>query len=63
MLKKYVSISWYLVAFIVAGMIPVAITAYLSVSQAGKIEAQAVQQNELNAYAEFRTMLSDIEQA
>jgi diguanylate cyclase (GGDEF)-like protein len=62
MLKKYVSISWYLVAFIVAGMIPVAITAYLSVSQAGKIEAQAVQQNELNAYAEFRTMLSDIEQ-
>ena len=42
-------------------MIPVAVTAYLSVSQANRIEAQAFRQNQKSAEKEFLSILSRIE--
>jgi diguanylate cyclase (GGDEF)-like protein len=60
--KNYLSISTYLVAFIAIAMMPVAITAYLSVSQAHKIEMQADRQNQTNVEKEFLAILSKVEQ-
>jgi diguanylate cyclase (GGDEF)-like protein len=61
MSKKYVPISRYLATFIVIALIPVIVTAYLSLAQAKRIEAQALRQNQASAEKEFTAVLSKIE--
>lgn len=61
MRRRYLPISLYLTVFLIAAVIPVAITAYLSLSKAHQIQEQANQQNRLGAYAEFKVVLLDID--
>lgn len=60
--KNYISISRYLVVFIIIAMVPVAITVYLSVSQAHRIESQADRQNKKRVETEFLAVLAQVEQ-
>jgi len=63
MKRKYLPISLYLTAFLVAALIPVALTAYFSLAQAERIEKQADRQNRAGAYTEFEAVLADIDRS
>jgi|GEM_PF-383716 len=62
MQKNYISISKFLVVFIIVALIPVVIAASVSVLQANRIEAQALRQSQKSAEMEFIAVLAKIEQ-
>ncbi len=63
MRRRYLPITSYLAILISTAIVPVLVTAYMSLSQAAAIEQQANRQILRDAYTEFDMTLADIERS